>query len=129
MAIDNEIRDEKLQYDINRGAAKISPLSLGKIDKYEYFTDKEILPSYQKRVIEQTKFTYASSGKALEKQSKTIEDQGKKQIKVIEDHGKQLVESNELIKEDFNRMSNKKIFNELIRSNKCHIKCFKRKFF
>ena len=28
-----EIKDEKLQYDINREAAKISDLSSGKIDK------------------------------------------------------------------------------------------------
>ena len=38
MTIDEEIRDEKLQYDINRKAAKISTLSSGKIDKYEYLT-------------------------------------------------------------------------------------------
>ena len=42
MTINNQIRDEKLQYDINREAAKISALSSGKIDKYEYFTGEEI---------------------------------------------------------------------------------------
>ena len=52
--------------------------------------------------MEQTKFIYSPLEKALEKQIKTIEDQVKKQIKAIEDHGKQLVESNELIKKDFN---------------------------
>ena len=36
MAIDDKIKDEKLQYNINREAAKISALSSGKIDKYEY---------------------------------------------------------------------------------------------
>ena len=41
MTIDDEIRDEKLQYDINREVEKISALS-GKIDKYEYLTDEEI---------------------------------------------------------------------------------------
>ena len=35
MTIEDQIRDEKLQYDINREAAKISALSSGKIDKYE----------------------------------------------------------------------------------------------
>ena len=45
MPIGDEVRDEKLQYDINREAAKISALSSGKIDKYEYLTGKEILPS------------------------------------------------------------------------------------
>ena len=49
MTIDDQIRDEKLQYDINREAAKISALSSGKIDKYEYLTGKEILPSNQKQ--------------------------------------------------------------------------------
>ena len=48
----NKIRDKKLQYDINREAAKISALSSGKIGKYGYFTDEEILPSNQKQIIE-----------------------------------------------------------------------------
>ena len=38
MTIDNKIKDEKLQHDINREAAKLSALSSGKIDKYEYLT-------------------------------------------------------------------------------------------
>ena len=41
MTIDNQIRDEKLQYDINIEAAKTSALSSGKIDKYEYLTGKK----------------------------------------------------------------------------------------
>ena len=53
-------------------------------------------------MIEQTKFTYSPSGKALERQTKTIKDEDKKKIKAIEDYGKQLLESNELIKKDFN---------------------------
>ena len=57
MTIDGKSRDEKLQYDLNREAAKISALSSGKIDIYEYLTDEEILPPDQKRVIEQAKFT------------------------------------------------------------------------
>ena len=43
MAIDDKTIDEKLQCDINREAAKVSALSSGKIDKYEYRTVKEIL--------------------------------------------------------------------------------------
>ena len=50
--INGKIVDEKLQYDINREAVKISALSLGKIDKYEYLTGEEILPSDLRRVIE-----------------------------------------------------------------------------
>ena len=57
MTIEDQIKDEKLQYDINREAANISALSSGKIDKYEYLTREEILPSNQQRIIEQAKFT------------------------------------------------------------------------
>ena len=57
MTIDDQIEDEKLQYDINREAVNISTLSSGKIDKYEYLTGEEILPSNQKQIIEQAKFT------------------------------------------------------------------------
>ena len=59
MTIDDKISDEKLQYDINTEAAKISALSYGKIDKYEHLTDEEILPSNQRQIIEETKFTYS----------------------------------------------------------------------
>ena len=48
MTIDDEIREEKLQYDINREAAKISALSSRKMDRYEYVTGEEILPSNQR---------------------------------------------------------------------------------
>ena len=47
MTIDDQIRDEKLQSNINREAAKISALLSGKIDKYEYLTGEEILPPNQ----------------------------------------------------------------------------------
>ena len=77
MTINDQIRYEKLQYDINREAAKISALSSGKIYKYEYLTGEDILPSNQRQIIEQAKFTYSTLGKAFEKQEKTIEDQGK----------------------------------------------------
>ena len=100
MITDDKIRDEKLQYDINRDAAKISALSSEKMDKYKYLTGEEILPSDQSKVIKQAKFTYSAWGKALEKQAKTIEDEGNKQIKAIADHRKQLVESDALIKKD-----------------------------
>ena len=92
MTIEDQIKDEKLQYDINREAAKISALSSGKIDKYEYLTGEEILPSNQQQIIQQAKFTYSPLGKAFEKQIKTIEDQGKKQVKAI--HDKQIVNIN-----------------------------------
>ena len=86
MTIEDQIKDEKIQYDINREAAKISALSSGKIDKYEYLTGEEILPSNQQQIIQQAKFTYSPLGKAFEKQTKIIEDQGKKQVKAIQDN-------------------------------------------
>ena len=84
MTIEDQIKDEKLQYVINREAAKISALSSGKLDKYEYLTGEEILPSNQQQIIQQAKFTYSPLGKAFEKQTKTIEDQGKKQVVALE---------------------------------------------
>ena len=71
MTTNDKIKDEKLQYSINREAAKISALSSGKIDKYR--TGEEILPSDQSRIIQQTKFTYYPLGKAFENQIKLIE--------------------------------------------------------
>ena len=51
--------------------------------KYEYLTGKKILPSNQKHIIEQTKFTYSPLGNAFEKQIKTIEDQREKQVEAL----------------------------------------------
>ena len=96
MTIEDQIKDEKLQYDINRQAAKISALSSGKIDKYEYLTGEEILPSNQQQIIQQAKFNYSLLEKAIEKQIKTIEDQGEKQIKAIQDNKKQLTNTKEV---------------------------------
>ena len=82
MTLEDQIRDEKLQCNINRDATKISALSSGKIDKYEYLTGEKILPSNQQQIIEQAKFTYSPSGKAFEKQTKTTEDQGRNKLKL-----------------------------------------------
>ena len=68
MTIDDKIREEKMQYDINREAAKVSVLSSRKIDKYGYLTGEELLPSDQRRVIEQAKFSDLHLEKTLEKQ-------------------------------------------------------------
>ena len=69
MTIDDNIRDEKIQYDINREAAKTSALSSGKFDKYEYLSGEEILPSNQRQIIEQATFAYSPLGTAFEKQT------------------------------------------------------------
>ena len=84
VTINDQIKDEKLQYNFNREAANISALSSGKLHKYEYLTGEDILPSNQQQIIEQTKFTYSPLGKAFDKQIETIEDQGKKQVDALE---------------------------------------------
>ena len=67
MTTDGKIRDEKLQYYINREAAKISALSSDKTNKYKYLTGKEILPSDPERVIEQANINILLSVKHLKK--------------------------------------------------------------
>ena len=69
MTIDDKLRDEKMQHVINRKAEKISALSSGKIDKYEYITVEEIF----------------SIGKSFWKTNKNVEEQGENQMKTIKD--------------------------------------------
>ena len=76
MTIDDKVRDEKLQYDVNRKTAQISALSSRK--------SGETLTPDQRRVIEQGKFAYSPLGKAFEKQTKTMEEQGRKQVDALE---------------------------------------------
>ena len=83
MTIDDIIKDEKLQYDFDRETAKISTLSSGLIDKCEYLTGEEILPSDLSRIIEQEELTYSPLGKAFEKQMKAIEEQWKKEVEFL----------------------------------------------
>ena len=72
MTINDQVKDEKLQYNINGEAAKIFALSSGKLHKYEYLTDEDILPWTQQQIIEQTRFTYSPLRKAFDKQIETI---------------------------------------------------------
>ena len=65
MTINDQIRDEKLQYDINREVAKIPALPSIQIHKHEYLTDEDILPSNQQQIIEQSRFSYSPSEKLL----------------------------------------------------------------
>ena len=71
MTIDDQVQDEKLQYDINREAEKILTLLSDKINKYQYLTGEEILSSNQKQIMEQAEFTYSLLEK--QKQLKTKE--------------------------------------------------------
>ena len=116
MTNNDHIRDKKLQYNINREATKISALSSNKFNKHEYLTGGEILPSNQKQMIEQAKFTYSSLGKAFEKQIKTIEDQGEKQIKTIQNQGQvKTIKKYTHYDEDSPLVSKQKeIFNKLV---------------
>ena len=117
MTINDQIKDETLQYNINREAAKISALSSGKLHKYEYLAGEDILPSNQQQIIEQTKFTYSPLGKVFDKQIKTIDDQGKKQIDALEK-----LKPKEEIKPIEDKRNNQSraviIFNELINKRK-----------
>ena len=80
MTINYQIRDEKLQYDINREAAKISALSSVKIHKYEYLTGEDILPSNQQKIIEKAKFTYSPLGKAFKNKKKQLKIKEKNKL-------------------------------------------------
>ena len=80
MTIEDQIKDEKLQYDIDREAAKISTLSSGKLDIYEYLTGEEILPSNQQQIIQQAKFTYSPLGKAIENKEKLLKIKEKNKL-------------------------------------------------
>ena len=117
MTIDDQIKDEKLQYDTNREGAKISALSSGKLHKYEYLTGEDILTSNQQQIIEQTKFTYSPLGKAFDKQIKTIEDQGKKQVDALENL-KPKEETKPIEDKSNNQSKATIIFNELINKRK-----------
>ena len=118
MSINDQIRNEKLQNDINKEAAKTSALSSGKLHKYEYLTGEDILPSTRQQIIEQTKFTYSPLGKAFEKQIKTIEEQWKEQIKPIkEQRMPETIERYTYDTEDspfISKQKKKKIFNKLV---------------
>ena len=117
MTINDQIRDQKLRYDINREVAKISALSSGKFHKYEYPTSENILPSNQQQIIEQARFTHSPLGKAFEKQIKTIEDHGKKQVDALENL-KPKEETKPIEDKSGNKSKATTIFNKLIDERK-----------
>ena len=108
MKIDDKIIDEKIQYDINREAAKYQRYLQVKLINTNIFQVKKF-PNDQIRIIKQAKFTYPPLGKAFAKQTKTIEDQGRKQIGAITDQNERLVD---LTNKDNNY---KNIFEELVK--------------
>ena len=110
MTINDQIRDEKLKYDINREVYH-------QLYHQEKFINTNILlVKKQQQIIEQAKFTYSPLGKAFEKQTKTIEDQGEKQIKAIQNKAIKRytydIEDTPLIskhEEIFNKLADEKI--------------------
>ena len=117
MTINDQIRDEKLQYNINRETVKISALSSGKIHKYEYLTGEDILASNQQQIIKQAKITYSPLGKAFEKQIKTIENQGQEQVKALENL-KPKEQAKPIEDKSDNQSKDTTIFNDLINKRK-----------
>ena len=82
MAINDQIRDGKIQDDINRKVTEISALSSGKIDKYQYLTGEETISFNQQQILEEAKFTYSPLGKAFEKQIKQLEIKEKNKLRL-----------------------------------------------
>ena len=127
MTIDDQIRDEKLQYNINIEVAKTSALSSVKIDKYEHLTGEEILPSNQKKIIEQAKFTYSPLVKAFEKQIKKIEDQEREQVEAVKDLKAREQTKATKDKSDDNHLLSKKIYYRLLRERMDEVLKIKKK--
>ena len=76
--LDDKIKAEKIAHDLGKEAAKISALKSGNIRKYQYLTDQEIIPSGREEALSMARFEYSPLGKALEKQTKTIQEESKK---------------------------------------------------
>ena len=96
--LDNKIRSNQAQYDLDRQNAKISALSSDEVDKYEYLTGVDL--GYIPDVAQKAKFEYSPLGqvfnKALDaggkqegllKRLKNIEGKNKQQLDLIRDQG------------------------------------------
>ena len=103
--VNDKIKANKAQYDLDREAAKIFALSSGELEKYEYLTGKDL--GYKPDVIQKAKFEYSPLGKVFnkgldesdkkeellkrlkniggknEQQLEAIKDQGKKQLQIL----------------------------------------------
>ena len=96
--LDNKIKQNQADYDLYRQNAKISPLSSGKLDKYEYLTGKNL--GYKLDPVQKVKFEYSPLGelftkgldvnekqKGLLKRLKNIEGKNEQQLDLIKDQG------------------------------------------
>ena len=70
--LNGKIKSNKAQYDLDRQAAKISALSSGELEKYEYLTGKDL--EYKPKVLETVKVQYSPLGEALKHNVKTKTD-------------------------------------------------------
>ena len=78
MTTEDKSKDGKIKNNINREAAKISALSSGKIDKYEYPTGEELLPSDQSRIIQEATFIYFPLGKVFKNKQNQLKSKAKR---------------------------------------------------
>ena len=93
MTINDNITNEKTQFDANREAVKISAIHQVTLINISFSQLQKCYILVKKRVIEQTNFLFSPFPKAFKKQIKTIEDFRGKQMKEREEQRKQLVKS------------------------------------
>ena len=116
--LDDKIKANKAQYDLDRQVAKISALSSGELEKYEYLTDEDL--GYKPDVIQKAKFEYSPIGKVfnkgldeidkkerLLKRLKNIEGKNKDQLDAIKDQGEKQLNAIERQKENKLKMVEK----------------------
>ena len=109
--LDSKIKANKAQYDLDREAAKISALSSGELEKYEYLTGEDL--GYKPDVIRKAKFEFCPLGKVfhkrldesdkkegLLKRLKNIEGKNKEQLDEIKHQGEKQLHAIEKQKEN-----------------------------
>ena len=113
--LDDKIKENKAQYELHREATKISVLSRGELEKYEYLTGEDL--GYKPGVAEKAKCEYSPLGKIFnkgldesdkkervlkrlenfesknEQQLEAIKDQGKRQLEAIRDQGERQLDT------------------------------------
>ena len=121
--LDRKIKQNKAQYDLGRKPTKMSTLSSGNLNKYEYLTGED--PDYMASTVDKARFEYFPLTKILngfkrrkEKEGslkilKNIEDKKKAQLKAIKDRGKKQLDTIKNIKTDSKVSKMIGCFNEL----------------
>ena len=79
--LDNKIKANQAQYDLDRDSSKISALSSGELKKYEYLTGEDL--GYKPRVLEKIKFQYSPLGEALKNNGESKAEKVVKKTKRI----------------------------------------------